>query len=59
VLGVQWGKGEMVRECCGADEAIQQADPVTQMEAFKLCQRRAGNVFGAMEEPILVYLSGY
>jgi hypothetical protein len=41
----------MVREYCGADEAIQDAYPVTQMEAFKPCQRRPGNVLGAMEAP--------
>jgi hypothetical protein len=51
VLGVQCGKGEMVLEYCGADEAIQDAYPVTQMEAFKSCQRRPGNVLGAMEAP--------
>lgn len=49
----------MLREYCGADEAVQHAYRVTQMEAFKPCQRRAGNVLGAMEAPILVYLSGH
>jgi hypothetical protein len=29
------------------------------MEAFKPCQRWARNVLGAMEAPILVYLSGH
>jgi hypothetical protein len=47
VLGVQCGKGEMVREYCGADEAIEHAYPVTQMEAFKPCQCRPGNGLGA------------
>lgn len=49
----------MLREYCGADEAVQHAYRVTQMEAFKPCQRRAGNVLGAMEAPIVVYLSGH
>ena len=49
MFSVQYGKGEMAREDCGADEAIQNAYPMTQMEAFKPCQRRPGNVLDAME----------
>jgi hypothetical protein len=58
VLGVQCGKGEMVREYCGADEAIQDAYPVTQMEASKPCQRRPGNGLGATAAPRTRDLSG-
>jgi hypothetical protein len=50
MLGVQCGKGEMVGEYCGVDEAIQHAYPVTQMEAFKPCQGRAGNVLFPPEQ---------
>jgi hypothetical protein len=49
----------MLREYCGAEEAVQHAYPGTQTEAFKPCQRRAENALGAMEAPILVYLSGH
>jgi Carbohydrate-selective porin, OprB family len=59
VLGVQRGQDEMVRECCGADEAIQHAHPVTQMEAFKPCQSRAGCLLGEVEEPIVAHLPGH
>jgi hypothetical protein len=48
VLGVERGKHEMVRECCGVDEAMQRAHPVTQMEAFKPCQSRAGRLLCEM-----------
>jgi hypothetical protein len=59
VLGVQCGKDEMVRECCGTDEAIQRAHTVTEMEAFKPCQSRAGRFFCKMEKPILAHLPGH
>ena len=49
VLGVQRGKDEMVCECCGADEAVQHAHLVTQMEASKPCQSGVGNLLGEME----------
>jgi hypothetical protein len=55
VLGVQRGKDEMVCECCGADEAIQHADPMTQMEAFKPYQSRAGRFFCKMKKPMVVF----
>ena len=51
VLGVQRGQDEMVCICGSADEAVQHADPVTQMEASKPCQSRVGNLLGEMEEP--------
>jgi TIR domain len=58
VLGIQRGEDEMMRECCGADKAIRHAHTVTEMEAFKPCQRRAGCLLCEIEEPILAQLPG-
>jgi hypothetical protein len=59
VLGVQRGKDEVVCDGCGADEAIQYAHPMTQMEASKPCQSRMRNLLGEMEEPILAHFPGH
>ena len=49
VLGVQRGQDEMVCDGCGADEAIQYAHPMTQMEAPIPFQSRVRNLLGEME----------
>ena len=59
VLDVQRGKDEMMCDCCGADEAIQYAHPMTQMEASKPFQSRVRNLLGEMEEPILAHFPGH
>jgi hypothetical protein len=59
VLGVQRGKDEMVCDGCGADEAIQHADPMTQMEAPKPVQSRMRNLLSEMNEPILAHFPGH
>ncbi len=59
VLGVQRGQGEMVCDSRGADEAIQYAHPMTQMEAPKPFQSRAGNLLSEVEEPVLAHFPGH
>ena len=59
MLGVQRGKDEMLCDGCGADEAIQHAHPMTQMEAPKPFQSRVRNLLGEMDEPILAHFPGH
>ena len=49
----------MVCDGCRADEAIQYAHPMTQMEACKPFQGRVRNLLGEMEEPILAHFPGH
>jgi hypothetical protein len=59
MLGVQRGQDEMVCDGCGADETIQYAHPMTQMEPPIPLQSRVRNLFGEMEEPILAHFPGH